>query len=69
MLTTAAIFTLAITVLLGILLNNNQTNRLGDRIDRLDAKIDRNLDASHRDALELMRQMTALHERVAVSGK
>ena len=48
-----------------------------DRVDKLLDALDRRLDAhdhrfddvianSHKDALEIMRSMTALHERVAV---
>ena len=106
MVSAASLVILALTVLLGLLMNGYQTNKVSDRLDKLDAKLDRleanidvkldklevrlnakidkldakidrvdakhsdrfdrNLEAAHRDALEIMRQMTSLHERVAV---
>ena len=60
-------------VVLAWLSNNSRLNRVEQRLDRVDQRFDRVdqrfesvIDASHRDALEIMRSMTAVHERVAV---
>ena len=41
-------------------------NGIDGRLDGHDLRFDDLKEASHRDALEIMRQMTALHERVVV---
>ena len=45
---------------------NLRADRLDKRMDKFDERLDQLRDAGHRDALEIMRSMTALHERVAV---
>ena len=40
--------------------------KLGDKLEKLDDKIEVLKDSTRRDALEIMRNMTFLHERVAV---
>ena len=36
------------------------------RLEKVEAKLEDVKDSNHKDALEIMRQMTALHERVAI---
>ena len=59
MLNASALYLPTFAVLLGILLNWVNSNAVRKQIDDLK-------DSNHKDALEIMRQMTALHERVAV---
>ena len=60
----------SVLVILGWLSNNARLASLEQRFDRFETNVEQRfnsvLDASHRDALEIMRAMTALHERVAV---
>jgi hypothetical protein len=64
-------------ILAGMFLNWSAANGLRSEIGSLRAevrgeigslrnKLDDVKDANHKDALEIMRQMTALHERVAI---
>ncbi len=60
-------------VLFAMLVSNTRADRLEKRMDSIDVKLvklDDKLEAlrasTRRDALEIMRNMTSLHERVAV---
>ena len=64
-------------VLLALLISNSRADRLeksfekrfdliDTRLTKLDDKIESLRDSTRRDALEIMRNMTSLHERVAV---
>ena len=59
--------------MVAMLTSNSRFERIEKRLDGIDRRLDRHdarfddlKDASHKDALEIMRQMTALYERVAV---
>ena len=67
----------SILVVLSWLSNNSRLSRLENRLDSTESRFDRRFDeiekrlndiitAVHKDTLEIMRAMTALHERVAV---
>ena len=67
----------SILVVLSWLSNNSRLSRLENRLDSTESRFDRRFDeiekrlndiitAVHNDTLEIMRSMTALHERVAV---
>jgi len=63
----------SLLVVLSWLSNNSRLGRAESRLDAMDKRfdrIDRRFDeviaAIHKDTLEIMRAMTALHERVAV---
>ena len=53
-------------VILAWISNNSKLDRVDKRMDSFEKRMDENRDANHRDALEIMRSMTALHERVAI---
>ena len=46
--------------------NNTRLDRIEKRLDQPDTRFNDLQTSSHRDALEILRAMTALHERVAV---
>ena len=67
----------SLLVVLSWMSNNSRFAANEKRLDAIEQKMDRKFDeierhfqdvimAQHRDALEIMRNMTALHERVAV---
>jgi len=67
----------SLLVVLSWMSNNSRFAANEKRVDALEQKMDRKFDeverrfqdvisAQHRDALEILRSMTALHERVAV---
>lgn len=63
----------SVLVILAWLSNNSRLGRVEQRLDvfeqrfrQVNLRFDAVIDANHRDALEIMRAMTALHERVAV---
>ncbi len=60
----------SILILTGIFFNwsaaKDIRSEMNTRFAGVDKKLDDIKDAGHRDALEIMRQMTALHERVAI---
>jgi hypothetical protein len=63
----------SLIILAGMYNSNSRFDRIERRLDGIDARLDGHdlrfddlKDASHKDALEIMRQMTVLHERVAV---
>ena len=67
----------SLLIVLSWLTNNTRFDRIERRLDGHDARFDRMDDkfsakidalqsAGHKDALEIMRQLTALHERIAV---
>jgi hypothetical protein len=77
MLNAIALFFTTVLILIGILLNRSDTstlrgefNDLRGKMSKLQEDVTRQIgdlkDANHKDALEIMRQMTALYERVAV---
>lgn len=45
---------------------DDRFNRVDDRFNEVNSRFNQVIDAQHRDALEIMRALTALHERVAV---
>jgi uncharacterized protein YfbU (UPF0304 family) len=60
-------------ILLAMYNSNTRSERIKKRFDGIDARLDQHdrkfeeiKESGHRDALEIMRQMTARHERVAV---
>jgi hypothetical protein len=57
-------------VILGIVLDYLSSNSLRGELNNLSKEVSKLIDdlkqTNHKDALEIMRQMTALHERVAV---
>jgi hypothetical protein len=58
----------SLLIVLSWITNNSRFDRIEKRLDPHDARFNEILAATHRDALEILRSMTALHERVAVVG-
>jgi hypothetical protein len=56
----------SILVVLSWISNNSRLNAHDKRFDEMERRFDSVISSQHKDALEIMRNMTALHERVAV---
>ena len=56
----------SLLVILSWVSNNSRHDRTEARFDAVNKRFDDVIAANHKDALEIMRSMTALHERVAV---
>jgi len=56
----------SLLVVLSWISNNSRHDATNARIDRMEGRFDELIAAVHGDSLELMRAITALHERVAV---
>ena len=56
----------SLLIVLSWITNNSRFDRIEKRLDAHDARFNDLQASNHRDALEILRGMTALHERVAV---
>ena len=56
----------SLLIVLSWITNNGRFDRIERRLDAHDERFNEILASSHKDALEILRAMTALHERVAV---
>ena len=56
----------SLLIVLSWITNNSRLDRIEKRLDAQDSRFNELQASNHRDALEILRSMTALHERVAV---